>query len=55
MPLANTGQRSWQRSDAVQCLSGTALTSGIEEHKVDGVRVRVTTPARTVVDCFKFR
>jgi predicted transcriptional regulator of viral defense system len=36
-------------------VSGAALTSGIEEHKVDGVRVRVTSPARTVVDCFKFR
>lgn len=36
-------------------ISGPALTSGIEEHTVDGVRVRVTSPARTVVDCFKFR
>ena len=32
-----------------------ALTGGIEEHDIDGVRVRVTSPARTVVDCFKFR
>jgi predicted transcriptional regulator of viral defense system len=36
-------------------VSGAALTSGIEEHNVDGVRVRVTSSARTVVDCFKFR
>jgi predicted transcriptional regulator of viral defense system len=36
-------------------VSGAALTSGIEEHSVDGVRTRVTSPARTVVDCFKFR
>jgi predicted transcriptional regulator of viral defense system len=36
-------------------ISGRALTTGIEEHTVDGVRVRVTSPARTVVDCFKFR
>jgi len=36
-------------------ISGAALTGGIEEHDVDGVRVRVTIPARTVVDCFKFR
>jgi predicted transcriptional regulator of viral defense system len=36
-------------------ISGAALTDGIEGHHVDGVRVRVTTPARTVVDCFKFR
>jgi predicted transcriptional regulator of viral defense system len=36
-------------------ISGLALTGGIEEHDIEGVRVRVTTPARTVVDCFKFR
>jgi predicted transcriptional regulator of viral defense system len=36
-------------------VSGAALTGGIERHNVDGVRVRVTSPARTVVDCFKFR
>lgn len=36
-------------------MSGAALTSGIEEHEVEGVTVRVTNPARTVVDCFKFR
>jgi predicted transcriptional regulator of viral defense system len=36
-------------------ISSAALTDGIEEHDLDGVRVRVTSPARTVVDCFKFR
>ena len=36
-------------------LSGAALSDGIDEHDVDGVRVRITSPARTVVDCFKFR
>lgn len=36
-------------------MSGAALTTGIEEHQVEGVTVRVTSPARTVVDCFKFR
>ena len=35
--------------------SGAALTEGIEEHVIDGVPVRVTNVARTVVDCFKFR
>lgn len=35
--------------------SGAALTSGIELHEIDHVKVRVTNPARTVVDCFKFR
>ena len=35
--------------------SGRALTEGIEEHVIRGVRIRVTTPAKTVADCFKFR
>lgn len=36
-------------------MSGAAISTGIEEHDIDGVRVRITSPARTVVDCFKFR
>ncbi len=36
-------------------MSGEALTSGIEEHDVDGTRVRVYSIAKTVADCFKFR
>lgn len=36
-------------------MSGTALTSGVEEHEVDGTRVRVFGIAKTVADCFKFR
>jgi predicted transcriptional regulator of viral defense system len=36
-------------------ISGAALTGGIEEHDVDGARIRITSPARTVVDCFRFR
>ncbi len=35
--------------------SGALLSDGIEEHRVDGVTARVTTVARTVADCFKFR
>ena len=35
--------------------SGAALNEGVEEHEVEGVRVRVYSPAKTVVDCFKFR
>lgn len=35
--------------------SGAALTTGIQEHEIEGVTVRVTSTARTVVDCFKFR
>ncbi|MBL8143776.1 MAG: type IV toxin-antitoxin system AbiEi family antitoxin domain-containing protein [Acidobacteria bacterium] len=36
-------------------ISGAALMSGIDTHRIEGVAVRVTSPARTVVDCFKFR
>ena len=35
--------------------SGVALTRGVEDHVIDGVPVRVTSVARTVADCFKFR
>jgi predicted transcriptional regulator of viral defense system len=35
--------------------SGVALTEGVEEHLVDGVSVRVTSVAKTVADCFKYR
>jgi predicted transcriptional regulator of viral defense system len=35
--------------------SGAALTFGVEEHDVEGVPVRVTSPAKTVADCFKYR
>ena len=36
-------------------LSGPSLTEGIENHKVEGVPVRVYSAAKTVADCFKFR
>ena len=35
--------------------SGPALKAGIEEHEIEGVTVRVYSPAKTVTDCFKFR
>lgn len=35
--------------------SGASLTDGVEEYAIDGVPVRVTSVARTVADCFKFR
>jgi predicted transcriptional regulator of viral defense system len=36
-------------------LSGPAFSEGIENHDADGVSTRVYSPAKTVVDCFKFR
>jgi predicted transcriptional regulator of viral defense system len=35
--------------------SGQALTGGIKHHRIDGVSVPITTPAKTVADCFKHR
>ncbi|MCC6490016.1 MAG: type IV toxin-antitoxin system AbiEi family antitoxin domain-containing protein [Candidatus Hydrogenedentes bacterium] len=35
--------------------SGNALKDGVREYALDGVTVRITDPARTVVDCFKYR
>jgi predicted transcriptional regulator of viral defense system len=31
------------------------LTSGIKEHMIEGVRVRIYNPAKTVVDLFRYR
>ena len=36
-------------------MSGQLLEKGVETHDVGGVEVRVTSAARTVADCFKFR
>lgn len=35
--------------------SGKALTTGVEIHRIDGVPVKITCPAKTVADCFKYR
>lgn len=35
--------------------SGKALAEGIEAHSIEGVRVQVYNPAKTVADCFKYR
>lgn len=35
--------------------SGAAFTMGVEEHEIEGVPVRIYDPAKTVVDCFRYR
>lgn len=35
--------------------SGQTLSYGVQEKKIEGVKVRVFHPAKTVADCFKFR
>ncbi|NEW86217.1 transcriptional regulator [Rhodopseudomonas sp. WA056] len=34
---------------------GKVLKSGIEEHRIEGVTVRIYNPAKTVVDLFRYR
>ena len=36
-------------------MSGKAFSEGIGEHSIEGVKVQVYTPGKTVADCFKFR
>ncbi len=36
-------------------LSGASFSEGISIHSIEGVPVRIYNPAKTVVDCFKFR
>lgn len=35
--------------------SGASMRQGFAEHTIEGVRVRITLPAKTVADCFKYR
>ncbi len=40
---------------SVHRFSKAAFESGIEEHNVDGVIIRIYCPEKTLADCFKFR
>lgn len=33
----------------------TALSEGVEHHHIEGIDVAITDPARTIVDCFRYR
>jgi predicted transcriptional regulator of viral defense system len=35
--------------------TGAALTEGVERHRVETIEVPITDPARTIVDCFRYR
>jgi predicted transcriptional regulator of viral defense system len=39
----------------VHRFSNLAFRSGIEEHQIDGVPVKIYSPEKTLADCFKFR
>jgi predicted transcriptional regulator of viral defense system len=32
-----------------------ALTEGVHRHRIEGIEVAITDPARTIVDCFRYR
>lgn len=54
------GQKDWAPINAPVTLkiiraSGGVLTEGVETHRVDGVPVPITSPSKTVADCFKHR
>jgi predicted transcriptional regulator of viral defense system len=54
------GQKDWAPVNSSVALkiiraSGAALTAGVETHVIDGVSVPITSPAKTVADCFKHR
>jgi hypothetical protein len=36
-------------------MTDRSFTAGIEKHNIDGVKVNVYSPAKTIADCFKFR
>lgn len=35
--------------------SGWAMTQGVERHSIEARKVPITDPARTIVDCFRYR
>jgi len=51
---ARTPRISYPRVQFVR-FSKEALPEGMERHKIEGVTVRVTSPAYTIADCFRFR
>ena len=39
----------------VHRFSAAAHQAGVQEHRIDGVAVRIYSPEKTLADCFKFR
>jgi predicted transcriptional regulator of viral defense system len=55
--IGSKARRPRIRQVSVQVVrfSDQALRHGVEEHRIEGVPLRVTSPAKTVADCFKYR
>lgn len=39
----------------ISYFSGRAFTEGLEEYDIEGSKVKIFNPAKTVADCFKYR
>ncbi len=46
---------NYPRIEVVRSRVDAAFTVGVHEYELNGIMVQVTNPARTVVDCFKYR
>jgi predicted transcriptional regulator of viral defense system len=55
MPMGAETPRLDYPPITVHRISGQALTDGVEEHRIDGVPVKIYNPEKTLADCFKFR
>jgi predicted transcriptional regulator of viral defense system len=55
LPVGTQRPRITNPSLEVFWASPVAYSAGIEEHNISGVKVKITSPAKTVVDCFKYR
>ena len=51
---ARAPKSTYPRLEIVRA-SGRARTHGTEQRTIEGVRVHLTTPAKTVADCFRYR
>ena len=55
IPLRSHRPRIKQPPMRFVTASGAALTEGVGSATIEGQRVRIYTPAKTVVDCFRYR
>ena len=57
MAIERTAWRPRIDEPPIRCVrfAGAALTDGNERHRIEGVVVTITDPARTIVDCFRYR
>jgi len=52
---AHAPRIEWPPIRIIRTSVNALFTEGVEEHRLSGEVIRITTPARTVADCFKHR